>query len=102
VSYRPRKLALAALLVAVAAPAWALNDEQPVDQEIAEKLCREAGANSLICSMRHTSTEQDAIVMARVTLRYCNETVPRASSDPAAYKAQCDETRAYIKQRWGY
>jgi hypothetical protein len=96
------RLVLAALLVALATPVWALNDEQPVDKEVAESLCREAGANSYICSMRHTSTEQDAMVMARVVLRYCGELAPRNLSDPAVYKAQCDETRAYIKQRWGY
>jgi hypothetical protein len=94
----------AALLVALATPAWAANDDKPLISDglkhwlAAVELCENLGGNSHICGMRHASTELSAIDMAQSTLRFCDQI---GTIDPS-YAPECADARAYIKQRWGY
>ena len=94
-----RKIALAALLVVLATPAWAGNvDEDP--RQAAYELCRDSGTSANICTMKHAASEAGAVAQARQTLEVCK------SDDPKDYlggiAASCLKDRAYIKQRWGY
>lgn len=87
-----RTIALAALVVALATPAWAANDEKPEPASPFD-LCWQAGTTTVVCAMKY-GTEAYALETARRVLQDCR---PRDATDTS-----CDEARAYIKQRWGY
>ena len=112
-----RRIVLAALLAAVAMPAWAMNDERPqlmdrceyprtehdleayrrcLDALSAERsLCWRMEVNPQICVLRTAHSETHAFNVAEVFVRQCKE--------PGEQKNDiCAGTRAYIKQRWGY
>ena len=94
-----RRIVLAALLAAVALPAWAANDDMLIGKDTdwpAQKICAKAGGDSVVCYMQHAS-EKGAIDMADFMLDDCKKN----TSLPAALK-QCAAVLAYIKQRWGY
>ncbi len=100
-----RALALAGLLVAVAAPAWAANDAvAPADYDLAGwTLCYQATDNSDVCMIRNASTEMAARGWASSSLEECDRRQGLNTwRKEWPYQADCTETRAYIKQRWGY
>jgi hypothetical protein len=89
-----RKLAPAAVLVALATPAWAANGEKPrykVTNPAAFDVCKGSGTPSAICAMKYVA-EADAPEMAQANLALCLDDT----------SADCVAVRAYIKQRWGY
>ena len=89
-----RALALAALVVAMATPALAANDGDG-----GYRLCIAAGTSKLICEIKYAPSEGEARGIARAALVYCEQET--ANQLPWALQ-HCAETRAYIKQRWGY
>jgi hypothetical protein len=86
-----KTMRLAALLVALATPAWA-NDGDTVTNSAAFEVCKGSLTPSAICAMMYSS-ETDALVIALANQARC----PAYSSG-----AECQVVRAYIKQRWGY
>jgi hypothetical protein len=82
---------LLAILLILATPAWAANDEKPVPA-VPFDVCVQVGTPSAICAMRY-SPEVQALDVARLCLERC----PATTTD-----AGCLLVRAYIKQRWGY
>lgn len=96
-----RKLAAAALLVALATPAWAANDdvrlELPELNTKAFDVCHGAGTSSSICAMKYSS-EDNALAIALGTIERCKDSDTVFSAISATYLADL----AYIKQRWGY
>ena len=102
-----RTIALAALVVALATPAWATNEEEyfAYTQKMstwdrAVRVCIEVGGNADMCKMRTAPEERLALVWAENALKNCK--VIATDATPVEAKRQCAETRAYIKQRWGY
>jgi hypothetical protein len=89
---------LLAVLLIVATPAWAFNEEpttRPTTQEewvAAQQLCQRLGGNNDVCAMGNAHSEMVALATAKAALDLC---------DKDAARAGCDVTRAYIKRRWG-
>jgi hypothetical protein len=91
-------LRLAAVLVALAGPAWAYNDGVKPD---AVQVCREVSENyDDICLMKHAS-EEEALAIARRSLTFCPILAVQYPEEVEVNR-QCSRERAYIKQRWGY
>jgi hypothetical protein len=95
-----RKIALAALLVVLATPAWAANEDVE-DMQAAFKLwdakatlCARSGGGSYgVWMIKAAPSEEWAVQQATTSLRaFCG----------TEQTDLCAETRAYIKQRWGY
>ena len=97
--------ALIVAVVALAAPAWAANDEAPrhgegPNADAAFELCKRAGGNASnvsianICAMKHVYDEDMALRAAKSILDQCDKSFK--------FVADCNVERAYIKQRWGY
>ena len=91
---------LLAILLVVATPAWAMNEQEPPtrpsnDAEwiAAQELCLRLKLNVDICAMKNAHLEARALAVAKGALDLCDKDTTRAG---------CDATRAYIKQRWGY
>jgi hypothetical protein len=105
-----KTIGMAAVLVALAAPAWAHCDKEQEEEAHRHKLrtwrhwvdlCRDAGGNAAICWMHHAPYETIAIDYAKTALKVCK------GASTADWVADglvigCDEARAYIKKRWGY
>ena len=93
-----RRIALAALLAAVAMPAWAYNDRPSAvadDWKKTVELCIKAGGDNPTCHWQHNPDETAARDSALIALvQICEVEEPTAR--------QCPIWRAYIKQRWGY
>lgn len=76
-----RKLALAALLVALATPAWAGNDAERSTTEdwiAAQKICIRLGVNNDICAMKNAPSERMALGVAEGALDLCDKDMARA------------------------
>lgn len=89
-----KKLALAAVIVALAAPAWAANGDPPLYKVInpaAFDVCKASGTPSGVCAIKYVS-DADAPKLALFNLALCKDDI----------SAECVAVRAYIKQRWGY
>ena len=95
-----KRIILAALLVALATPAWAFNEPSTdAERQAAYDLCREVGTNMHICGMMTASSEHLALEIGTALMSWCAKDGVQAN--PYAAK-DCTDTRAYIKQRWGY
>lgn len=99
-----RAMRLAALLVALAGPAWAANDEKPQPYTgpaisrsdwAAFDVCRRTAAAPNICTMKYSNTEEGALSLADLLVTACQRIENKKNSS-------CLEELAYIKQRWGY
>lgn len=83
--------------LALATPAWAGNDDHI---EAVTTVCREAARNLDTCIMERVP-EAQAIVVAARTIEAC-KTIAAEYPQLVVANEQCAESRAYIKQRWGY
>jgi len=97
-----RRIVLAALLAAVAMPAWAAN----VDKAPASKIevCKLAGGSPL-CTVKHSPDEETALHNARSLLESCRDGDLWAewfAETRELTSGECAEIRTYAKQRWGY
>jgi hypothetical protein len=111
-----RRIVLAALLSAMALPAWAGNvfdqfDKLPTAGD-AIKLCyAQEGAIWNICFMKH-SEERWALSAAKSAIEACDKLekewntvglwLQRTVGKRSDEFQKCAAERAYIKQRWGY
>ena len=94
-----KTLRLLAVLLVLAGPAWAANDEMPSavadDWQKTVVLCVKAGGDQPICSLQHNPDETRARNSALKFMGICED--PKTREAP-----QCPLWRVYIKQRWGY
>ena len=97
-----KTMRLAALVVALATPAWAFNGPAELSQatqdewDAAYNLCVRVGGNPRVCWIRHAPSEILAAGAAKANLVFC-ETEQWGNKE-----ADCAAVRDYIKQRWGY
>jgi hypothetical protein len=91
-----KTIRLAALLVALATPAWAFNNDKPQHYTNIQikpfQVCVGVGTLSDICGMKH-APEDDALTMAQNYLKICSE---------GGMPDECPVILACVKQRWDY
>ena len=76
------------------------DEVTPQERKLAERVCVRAGGGVFVCAMTHAASEMDALVDADLALAQCEWSDRQNKSHEASFR--CVETRAYIKQRWGY